>query len=329
MKPFCQNTKCYITDKPLSQNEAEEHIIPNALGGHLKSRRLVLTSINTELFDKLDAELARRIEISKLVNFKRDRGVKPFIIGTGSDGFQYLVNSNRTGKLLPIKPIEYVDVQGKKFSKFPLTQKNEIISARLKKNPHLTKEEIETSIKEEFEDKCNEMDYEFGLNIIANSKDSFRAIAKIATNYAVLNNINKNEFLDFIDFIKGGGLEKIKLGYFYPQKRLNYDLSSNELSHILYLKGCSKENLLYCYIELFNTHCFIVILNENYNGHDINENYIWDLVNAKELNKPISMNLSRDFLLSRSYMYYQEVESDYAIRLRRLNKICHLKIKFN
>lgn len=330
MSYFCQNTKCYITDEPLSENEAEEHIIPNALGGHLKSKRLVLTSINTELFDKLDAELAKRIEISKLVKFKRDRGEQPSIIGTDNGGLMYLVNSERIGKLLHIKPIVHVDEQGNKVWKYPLSQKDEVISAMLKKNPHLTKEEIEKNSWVEFEDKYDEFTYKFRLDIIIESIKSFRAIAKIATNYAVLNNISKSEFPDFIDFIKGGGLEKVRLRYFYPKALLRYDFSSNEVSHILYLKGCSREKLLYCYIELFNTHCFIAILNEHYTGINFRVNYIWDLSNAKELNKPISMNLTRDILLSQNYIddFNPEVMNDYAERLKRLNDACNLKIKF-
>jgi hypothetical protein len=200
----------------------------------------------------------------------------------------------------------------------------------VKKNPHLTKEEIEKNSWVEFEDKYEELTYNFRLDIIFESIISFRAIAKIATNYAVLNNITKSEFPDFIDFIKGADLEKVRLRYFYPKELLRYDFSLNEVSHILYLTGCSKENLLYCYIELFNTHCFIAILNEHYIGIDFCVNYIWDLSNAKELDKPISMNLTRDILLFQDYIddYNPEVMNDYAERLKRLNDACNLEIKF-
>ena len=324
----CINQYCYITDERLSPNETDEHIIPNALGGFLKSNKLVLSRINTGLFDKLDAELADRIEIAFLFKFKRDRGKQPPIKGFNKDGIGYLIYDSKNTTMLPRKPIEVVDETGTTYLKFPLHQKKEIIAARLKKNPHLNKEDIERSIKEEHTEGAETLYHKHSLNIIANSFDSFRAIAKIATNYAVLNNFNKLLFRDFIEFIKGKDiLDTMDIGYFYPNDYLIYEFGSNEVSHILYLKACSKERLLYCYIELFNLHCFIVILNYDYNGEDFAKSYIWDVQNAKELHKDILLNVTSRFLASRDYIYYPDVEKDYSVRLRRLAKILDLKIK--
>ena len=301
MKKICHNTNCYVTDEPFSkENESLEHIIPNGLGGHLKSKRLVSKAINTGIFDKIDAELCSSLELSFLIKFKRDRGNQPEIIGTSTDGLKYAVNSDRVGKLLPIKPFEYTDDHGKKYKKFPLFQKDEIIASILKKSPDLDRETIEKRFHSSYEPKDEKIEYKNGLNIIT-SIDCFRAIAKIATNFFILNNGSKNYILDTIDFIKGGDLSKIKLGYFYPKKFLDYKFENNEVSHILYLKGCSKEKILYCYVELFNCHCFMVILNQNYSGPEIEEIYIWDLLHAKELIKKISLNIYRDFLMKRSY----------------------------
>lgn len=324
----CTNQYCYITNERLSPDETDEHIIPNALGGYLKSNKLVLSRINTGLFDKLDAKLADRIEIAFLFKFKRDRGNQPPIKGTTKDGIGYLIHDAKNVTMLSRKPIEVVDESGETFLKFPLHQKKEIIAAKIKKNPHLNKEDIETSIKEEHAEGPETLYYKHSLNIIANSFDSFRAIAKIATNYAVLNNFNKLLFPDFIDFIKGGDIsDTMDIGYFYPNEFLIYEFGLKEVSHILYLKACSKEKLLYCYIELFNLHCFIVILNYDYDGEDFTKSYIWDVQNVKELHKDISLNVTSRFLASRSYIYYPDVEKDYAIRLRRLVKILDLKLR--
>lgn len=326
MKKNHLNTNCYITDTPFSKdNVALEHVIPNCLGGHLKSKRLVTKAINTGMFDKIDAELCSSIELSYLIKFKRDRGNQPKIIGTTSEGLKYTVNSDRIGKLLPTKPFEFTDKTGKKHKKFPLAQKEEIIASVLKKNPNLDRETIEKKIHVSFEPKNEKIHYKNGLNIVT-SIDCFRAIAKIATNFFILNNGNKSYISGTIDFIKGGDLSKIKLGYFYPDKLLDYKFGENEVSHILYLKGCRKEKILYCYIELFTCHCFIVILNQNYSGPEINESYIWDLQDAKVLSKKISLSISRHFLMNRRYMFYQGVEEDYSERLLRLTKILNLGI---
>lgn len=326
MKPICHNLNCYVSDELISkENQSLEHVIPNALGGHLKSKKLVCSEINTGIFSKLDAELCKRIEIAKLIEFKRDDGKnQPEIRGTSVEGLKYSVNNQKQGRLLSLKPFEVVDATGKRFLKFPEHQKNQIISSRLKKNPSLTEKDVK--IKFETQNSYNQMDFEYGLNIITSSIDSFRAISKIATNFAILNNISRQDIKTFIDFVQGSGTDKIKLGYFYPKHLLNYDFDSDEISHILYLKGSMEDNLLYCYIELFNTHCFIVILNQNYAGEDLEYSYVWNVLKAHETNKPIFMTLDRNFLLSRSYIYYDKVEKDYAEKLTRLCRICDLRL---
>lgn len=326
----CSNKYCYIKGDLLTEaNLADEHIIPNALGGHLKCPDLICEKINNDLFSKLDALLAKSIELSQLIDFKRERGYPPSITGTSIDGLKYSVSKDKIGTLLPLKPFLFVDNNGNKFKKFPASQKDEIINSELRKNPKLSRDDIEKKMHFTFEDEYKQIDYKSGLNIFTN-KEPFRAIAKIATNFAVLNEIHPSHFLDFIEFIKGNDdLSKIKLGYFYPQKEaLLYQFDEGEISHIIHLKGDIEENILYCYIELFNTHCFIVILDQNYSGESLEKSYIWDLLKAKELKKAISMNLTRNFLLKRSYMFYNKAEIDYTKRLKRTNKICDLKIKF-
>ena len=323
------NKYCYLNGDLLTENNiADEHIIPNALGGHLRCPDLVCEEINNTLFARLDAQLSKSIELSQLIKFERERGDQPSITGTGADGFKYSVNNDKVGTLLSLEPFLYIDKEGNKFKKFPVSQEEEYIQSYLKKNPQSDRDDIEKKYKSIFEEKYQEMDFKNGLNIITN-KEPFRAIAKIATNFSVLQNLGKSYFLDFIEFIKGSDdLSKIKLGYFYPKELLSYKFEQDEISHILYLKGSVKEKILYCYIELFNTHCFIVILNQNYSGPAFEKSYIWDLRKTKELQKHICLNLTKEYLMQRDYMFYDKVEADYTERLKRTNLICDLKIKF-
>lgn len=324
----CSNKNCYITNIPLeNENISEEHIIPNALGGHLKSPDLVCTEINNNLFAKLDATLSNSIELSQLIKFKRDRREQPSIIGTSIDGMKYAVNNMQKGTLLPMKPLKVIDESGEELLKFPASQKEEYFKSLLKKNPHLKREELEKTYIEVFEDVYKNIHFPNGINIFT-TKEPFRAIAKIATNFAILNDISKKYFPGFIEFIKGSNdLSNIQLGYFYPKEFLAYDFEEKEISHILYLKGCEKEKILYCYIELFNTHCFIVNLSYHYHGPYFEKSFIWDVLNASELKKPISLSLTYDYLAKRQYLWYTDAENDYKERLKRTIAVCNLKIK--
>jgi hypothetical protein len=322
----CTNKYCYITGEILSPTETTEHIIPNALGGHLKSNKLVLSRINTGLFDRLDAVLAKRMEISFLFDFKRDYGKKPEIKVTAENGFSYWIHNSTNIRMASMKPFEIKNEKGEIFEKFPLHQKEEIIADRLKRHPHLTREDVENSITKE-KLKPPTVFFENNLNVIHNSVDSFRAIAKIATNFAILNNVEKS-FTNLIDFITGKiGLEHVNLGYYYPKQFLLYDFDEKEVSHILYLKGSKNERLLYCYIELFNLHCFIVILNYNYWGENFIKSYVWDVRRREVLKKDIALNLTKYDIKPPFCPYHIDTEKDYTERLFRLSPILDLKIK--
>ena len=322
----CSNKNCYISGILLTENNiSDEHIIPNSLGGHLKSPDLVCTEINNNLFAKLDVLLSKSIELAQLIAFKRDRNEQPTILGISTDGLKYLVNNELKGKLMPIKPFKVIDEFGEEYIKLPASQKEEYIESVLKKNSSLKREDLK--YKEFYEDVYKDIHFPDGVTIFK-TKDAFRGIAKIATNFAILNDITKNYFEGFIEFIKGGNdLSRIQLGYFYPKNLLKYEFEEKEISHIIYLKGCEKEKILYCYIELFNTHCFIVNLSYKYEGLDFEKSYIWNLFTATELKKSISLNLTFEYLSKRQYLWYPEVEDDYKERLKRTNSICNLKLK--
>ncbi|MEJ7678956.1 MAG: HNH endonuclease [Segetibacter sp.] len=150
------NKVCYISGEVLTDNNSsEEHIIPNALGGHLKSYNLVSEQINNTLFAKIDALLSKSIEFSQLIKFKRDRGEQPQITGVNSEGIRYSVDNNQKGTLLPLKPFLFTDENGNKFTKFPASQKEQYIESQLKKNPHLTREFLIATIPKFMKIKTN------------------------------------------------------------------------------------------------------------------------------------------------------------------------------
>ena len=76
-----------------------------------------------------------------------------------------------------------------------------------------------------------------------------------------------------------------------------YSLASHESFHILHLVGNSKNNILYCYVDYFNTYRYLVLLNSNYKGVDIVETYCYDLINYEQVNKSIDLEYDRDTLL--------------------------------
>lgn len=317
--------RCYISDELITdENKSNEHIIPNALGGHLKSDKLVTKRINNGLFAELDAILADQIELARIIEFKRDRGEQPDIIGETSLGDKFKINSKKeVAEMMPFKPRVKLDENGSELIVINAFYKNEYFKALQRKNPGITVEELKEKFNYREEYTVNKYTAYFknGLGFI-DEIEPFRCIAKIATNFAVDNDVEIKYIKNYIEFIKGDlGIEHVHLGYFYPCQRLQYNFGEKEISNILYIKGCLKERVLYCYIELFNVHCFIVNLSYEYYGPDFDKSYIWDLKNGEIIDKPIRLDVNRDFLNNLSHPHSEGLKENYTLRLERLGKI--------
>lgn len=67
--------KCYICGEELTKdNTSAEHIIPNAIGGKLKSKDLICKKCNNKLGHNTDNELAKQLEFfTNFLNINRER----------------------------------------------------------------------------------------------------------------------------------------------------------------------------------------------------------------------------------------------------------------
>jgi len=87
--------KCYVCEVEItSENETEEHILLNAIGGKLKSKKLICKSCNSEFGSEIDDTLARQLNpIANLLDIKRDRGNPQNVKGTYNCNRQVKLNT--------------------------------------------------------------------------------------------------------------------------------------------------------------------------------------------------------------------------------------------
>ena len=104
---------CYHCDILLTnENESVEHIIPNAIGGRLKSKKLLCKSCNSLLGELYDSELCKSLMvISGVLDIKRQKGVTQDIKNVRSDsGRLYnLVNGRHPVPIAPEIKINEAD----------------------------------------------------------------------------------------------------------------------------------------------------------------------------------------------------------------------------
>lgn len=271
---------CYLTGDLIDNgNRSLEHIIPNALGGVLKSRSILSATANNTLGRTLDVEFSKIFEGTyRRLPLEKDRKNK-----TGFKGIHQFFKEEaiyRDGRWFPKKP--YYDPATNTLYAENL-KIGEGYVERMKRLGEIDKELV-VSIRTDFSGT-------FEIPFDLNNNDFAKGLAKIAAGYATYNDVKREDLADVIDLdkkvFKEHG-ELIILPYFpvhpvEPIFELNAYQSKHYPVHALSLVGDPGSRDLFCYIELFSTFQFVVLLNKDYKGDSLHKTYIYDLLAAKEL----------------------------------------------
>lgn len=286
-----QNVNCYVCGKRITmKNKSEEHIILNAVGGKLKSKELICKECNSKIGNQIDSELAKQLNFfANLLNIKRDRGIPQDVVGVvKKTGEKYSIKPG--GKPSLNKPSiiktstetgEYIDITARNE-----TELKSMLKGLKNKYPNFdTDKALISKRKEEFRLKEPiSVQQKIGGELV------FRAICKAAINFYIHVGGKRECISHLIPYITGN--EPKSIVWFCYEEDI-YSLDKEECNHIIHLIGNPEEQILYCYIDYFNAHKYIVLLNDNYSGDIINKSYCYDLINQKEVNKKININYSR------------------------------------
>ena len=291
-------TKCYKCLKEINkENVSVEHIIPNAVGGRLKSKELLCKTCNSDFGDKTDIYLGANIPFTLLLNIKRDRD-KPYRLNAkDQEGREYHIDFNeKTGRLEAnqrvVKPIKRKREDGKISIEFiGDAQAKSILKSEKKRNEKLNTKKIFDDIKWRKPRKRKFFYDEFQLE----GEDASKAISKIAINFFIHSGGESNQIKKAIDYVSGKKeLTKDIVFYFYPEDEKNIiERGDDEVSHTLYLSG-QKGVMLFCYVDLFSIYQYIVILNDDYQGDNIKNKYSFDVIKQEEITEKKKITLEID-----------------------------------
>lgn len=317
-----KNMICYMSNEVLTkENMSLEHIIPNALGGKLKSFHLINKKWNDIFGKNIDRELAKQMPLSTLLNVKRDRGNNGELRAATKDGIGYLVNKKLQGKRQFIKPKTIKLPNGGEKIEFIEGQEEQILKSIKKKNPKVDINELRKMITWNDKDKGKEQLVFFDNHLsLIQGPEAFKTICKIACNYYVFGTNETTQIQGVLPFLKGTDKGWGTLKYFYSSNKI-HELGNDEISHVIHIRGKSKEKLLYAYVELFSCHSFLVILNNDYTGKDIQYTYCYDVNNNKEINKKVNLNLTKAEIKNMNFPVDEDSEKEYFKRLDRIAKI--------
>jgi len=234
---------------------SSEHIIQNALGGKLESENICCDRCNNHIQKLIDDEFCKIFVpfTSEVEDFKKtnNAGSKP-----KSKGYAILNDGNQS-KLL------YADV----IKKTEVKQSKELINMEKIKGT----ENLDSRIKSGLEN-LNVMFQTFDLD----NKYFKLGLSKIAFNYAVSLGIDVKILQDVCN-VKLDGLNNELTDIDFNTKLIPF-VAGNDFDEFIELNSSFQlfhnlilyryMNQLWCYIDLFNTFQFYVLLTENYSNNE-------------------------------------------------------------
>lgn len=329
---------CYYCDTELTKdNQSKEHIIPDALGGKgFYSFDLLCQKCNKNLGSTVDHDLEEQVVFyADLINVPRDRKKEKLITGLTSQGEKIAYGRG----LIPKYEFNFEYPKGNIIKLFGDSEKD-IIKIIRKKLTELKRKDNSIDIEKELAGLRKEI--RNGLIVYFTNKFSidynkfvvgkspfFRGVTKIAINYYLLNGGTKSHIQIPIEYLKGDYPSPIIADFYYPRHYSIHQVEENEISHLIYLKGDANEGILYCYVELFNAHNSLVILNPFYNGENIEATYCYDYISKTKVNKEITFKMNKYVLTSFPFDHDPTTSQRHQVKSKILmKKIENLQEKF-
>ena len=317
--------KCYRCNITLKADTPPEHIIQNSIGGRLKSNHLLCLDCNNVYGKYLDSALRNTSFLQTILDIKIDRGkIKSKLKSyRARDGAEFEFDKNKRTKILDRSPEE--DNEGNKLYYFKdLNHARKVLPRIFKDEPNFN---LEEKIKELNFEKRTEDELRIKTDLIT-SENVYKAIAKIAINFYLFSKGDVDWIEQILNYIEpNSSIKNIYVSHFQHPLNKFYQIHDQEVSHLIYLYGGPSSNCLFCYVDLFNTHSFIVKLLDPYYGEEIENTYCFDLLNKKELNIKVNLRLNKtdfDKLHFQITMNINEIEV-YKQKLNRVLKIANFE----
>lgn len=268
----CYNCNCSLNKR----TKSIEHIIPNAIGGTLKSDRLLCRQCNNEFGLTIDAALANDFGyLAAFLNIERDRPreyqVKN-VIASDEDVPYLEMERNRSS----IRPVIKFGKDQVFISGCDIKQVMQIVSSLKRKYPDVDLDSVEKKIS----DDDTFLNGTLTVNVAIGSELLMRSVAKIAVNYYLMKTRGRRHLDRIVNIINGLEENDRDIHYYYLPDDTWRD---KEISHVITVNGDRTCKKLYVHLILFGTYSYIVHLCDDYDGDDINYFYRYDVLSRQEI----------------------------------------------
>lgn len=300
-----------FNDKDVKKHD--EHIIQQAIGGNLTAKDILCSKCGGKLGREIDVPFVKIFEgIATRLDIKKDRkNNKKSSVEGKYVNLKYKFRSLKFTSIkkdLNLLDYQYqysefcneikeIDVLWQDFKVYPLKPfykyfNKQVVIYGNEKSTEKYRKKVEAEIKQKFQKieavkiiECDDLiglvEFPFEIN------DNYfkRGLAKIAIGFASSFGIKRENMPLVLDVKENKIKEKINSLPFYPFGVIDklIELQKNEFEHypfhnlILFTIGhppeISNNKILICYIELFSTFQWYIVLNDNYMGESIPYEY--------------------------------------------------------
>ena len=276
------------------ENNTNEHIIPNSIGGRKKIRNFICNECNNKTGENWDSELAKNFApFCTMFGIKKDRGdVPPLRVKTIS-GIEY--KQFEDGTFQPLNPSLNVIAKEEKGLDISIQARTPDEAQRMLEGvqkKYKLKEESIKPLKEQIAVKDFYLDEPIVHNFSFDAEKSGRSALKSALALAASGGINPFDCNLAIDFLTNGG--EPNFGYY----DCNNDLVKNrELGlpfHCIYINAIKETGQILAYIEYFGFQRIVACMSNNYLGETKQILYAINPMTGEEIDIIIELNFTPD-----------------------------------
>lgn len=298
-------TKCAICNVVIDDsNDTEEHLIPNAIGGHLKVKKFICNNCNKKSGEEWDSKLANQLQqLGALVRVKRDRGSFPKTIFETISGEKITIKTD--GKMTPTNPT--IDKKENKYSVIARDPKEakSILTGLKKKHPEI---DIDKALKQASSEK-RYLNEPFHITLQIGGPLAGRSIVKSALAGVHHAGLNKFQCEHAINYIQNEHATP-PFGYYYTT-----DLIINRPLgiplHCVSIFANKQDQTITAYIEYFGVYRILLCLSESYFGETLQYTHAINPENGDLLDLAVNLNIDKQTIFN-SYEYLEYTSENYA-----------------
>ena len=281
--------QCVLCDVPITEaNDSREHVIPNSIGGRLRTRGFICTNCNNSAGETWDADLARQLNpLCLFFGIVRERGVPPPQIFETTAGEKFIHSVDGLSPARPTYKEEHTDA-GIRIDIVARTKREarKMLEGLKRKYPQADIAALlaQATVRSSYPKGMVTFGISFG------GETAGRSLVKTAAAFAHRSGVAVSDCCVATKYLRDASASAC-FGYYY-QDDLVVPRPSGVPLHCVAVSGNPTTGLLLGYIEYFGVQRVVVCLSDTYRGSAINLAHAVDPMTGSELGLSVQLPFS-------------------------------------